>query len=363
MFIPALIPLLVFRPSRNGIAYDYGIIIQKRSRLLVFLFFLIFFLLLALRDITVGKDLINYQEIFRVCASSSFGELGELPWEIGYTVYNKLVSLISKDFRFFLIVTAFITLKPIYDLYSKEEKNGYLLMVLFLNMPCFLMIFSGLRQAISISIGVLACLAIQKRKYILCGLFIVLAMLFHSSAIVLFALYPAFFLKIKTNHLLYIVPALVVLYVLRVPIFAFILSLVPSKYLEFYGEMQQTGAVGMMLLFLVFLIFAFVVMDEEKMTTDDYFMRNVLLIAATIQFFVPIHAMVQRVSYYFLIFVPVALLQVVKKPRSNMTGVSTAALIVMSVFFTLYFFYTALFSGDNLLDVFPYTFLWSDQSW
>ena len=359
LFIPALVPLFVYRPTRHGVIYEASFIVRKRSEMLILLFFLGFFILLSLRDITVGRDLLTYKSIFESCQIMSFRDLSKMPWELGYTVYNKLITFISDDYRFFLIITALIILLPIYVLFSQEKEYGYLLVVLFINMPCFLMIFSGLRQAISISLGILAFMLIDKKKYILCGVLILLAITFHTSAFVLVLLYPAFFMKIKTKHLLYIAPVILLIYIFRIPIITFFISLAPSKYIEFYGEVQQTGAFGMMILFLIFLIFSFVVMDESDMSNKDYFMRNILLIATIMQLFVPVNGLVQRISYYFIIFVPVALLRFVRKPKPSMVQVSSVAIIVMSVFFTLYFFYTALFSTDNLLDVFPYKFFWS----
>lgn len=361
LFVPALVPLFVYQPKRHGIIYDYSVVVRKRSEMLIFLFFIGFFILLSLRDFSVGKDLLTYKSIFESCQVMGLRDLTNMSWELGYLIYNKIITLISSNYRFFLIITSLIILIPIYALYSQEKRYGYLLIVLFINMPCFLMIFSGLRQAISISLGILAYMLIDKKKYVWCGVLILVAILFHTSAAVLVLLYPAFFLKIKTKHLLYIAPVLLLIYIFRIPIITFFIALAPSKYIEFYGEVQQTGAIGMMILFLIFLIFSFVVMDESDMSNKDYFMRNILLIATILQLFVPVHGLVQRISYYFIIFVPVALLCVVRKPRPSMIQVSSFATIVMSVFFTLYFFYTALFSTDNLLDVFPYKFFWSSQ--
>ena len=327
----------------------------------IVLFFWGLFILLALRDITVGRDLIEYKRIFERCIYTSFEDLLDFRWELGYTIYNKVVSFISKEFRFFLIVTAIIVLVPIYKLYSKETKYSFLLIVLFINMPCFLMMFSGLRQALATSIGVLAFMAIENKKYILSLLLILVATCFHVSAFVLILLYPAFFLKIKAKHLLLIVPAMIAIFVFRVPILETFISLAPSHYIEYYGELNQTGAIGMLILFLIFLVFSFVILDETVMSKKDSFLRNILLIATIFQFFVPIHPLVQRISYYFLIFVPLSILSIVQAPKKRMKSISIISVVIMGSFFFVYFFYNGLFSTDNLLDVFPYKFFWSEQ--
>lgn len=363
LFISVVFPLIAYHlVSGISVSGDIGVV-QKSNKMTILLFFFGLFILLALRDITVGRDIDTYKVIFYNCVNTSFENLSNMQWEVGYSVYNKIVSFIVTDYRFFLIITAIITLIPIYKLYSQEKQYSFLTIVLFLNMPCFLMIFSGLRQAIATSIGILAYMAIEKKKYIFSVLLILFAMTFHISAGCLFLFYPAFFFRIKSKHLFCIVPIMICVYLCRVPLLSALLAFLPGHYTQFYGEIQQTGAYGMMILFLIFCIFSFVILDESAMSKKDYFMRNVLLIATVFQFFVPIHGLIQRASYYFLIFVPISITRVVKAPKRYLKSISDFAVVVMAFFFSIYFFINASFSTDNLLDVFPYKFFWSGEGW
>ena len=165
LFISTVCPLLFYQTQGGVLVFGDDQITRKRNKMTLILFFAGLFVLLALRDITVGKDLNEYKVIFERCYRSSLDELINLKWELGYTVYNKIIAYVSKDYRFFLIVTAALTLIPIYKLYSQETKYSFLLIVLFVNMPCFLMIFSGLRQAIATSIGIFVFMAMEKKKY------------------------------------------------------------------------------------------------------------------------------------------------------------------------------------------------------
>ena len=363
LLIPAVFPLFAYRPKVMMSLAGYNELVEKRNQMTLIMFFAGFFALLALRDFSVGADLVTYRQIFENCQMTSFGNLSEMQWELGYTIYNKLVSMISENFRVFLIVTALIVLLPIYFLYSKERRYALLSILLFINMPCFLMIFSGLRQAIAISIGVLIYLMLENKKYVLSALLFAVAVFFHSSAIVLALTYVAFFVKIKTKHLYYILPVALGIYIWRVPLFYFILDFLPSRYVEFYSDLQQTGAIGMLILFLIFCAFSFVILDEDAMSKRDYFLRNMLLISTLFQIFVPIHGWVQRASYYFLIFVPIAIVSVVQAPKRYLKNISDLAVVVMGCFFALYFFYNAAYSTDNLLDVFPYQFFWGGEGW
>ena len=363
LFFSIVFPLIIYHSSGTLPTDNYNILARKKNELTVKLFFLGFFILLALRDVSVGNDLIEYRRIFENCIQLPFDKLSNMRWEVGYTFYNKLIGFVSKDFRFLLIVTALITLVPIYKLYAKENRYQVLLILLFINMPCFPIVFSGLRQSIAMSIGILAYMAIENKKYISSVLMIVLACCFHISAFVLVLLYPMIFFKIKTKHLLYIVPIMVVVYVCRIPLLLLTFRFLPEQYLSAYGTIEETGAFGMLILFLLFSIFSFVVLDETVMAKKDYFMRNILLVATMFQFFVPIHGLVQRASYYFLLFVPVSIISVVQAPKKMWKSISDFAAVVIGCFFSLYFFYNASFSTDNLLNVFPYKFFWSGEGW
>lgn len=360
LLISAIVPLAVYRPRSMLSDRTYQVLVKKRNKLTIQLFFIVFFVLLALRDFSVGTDLDEYQAIFNRCANLSFDGLKNLRWETGYTIYNKLISLLSEDYRFFLIVTALIVLIPIYKLYVKENRYNLLSILIFINMPCFLMIFSGLRQAIAVSMGILAYMAIKNKKYVLSALTILLACSFHISALALVLLYPIFFLKIKTKHLFVIVPFMLLIYAFKTQLLLLLFYLLPKKYFDAYGEIKETGAFAMMILFLIFFVFAFVILDDQVMTNDDYFMRNIIVVTTIFQFFVPVHGLIQRASYYFMIFVPVSIVRIVQAPKITLKSISNLAILVMGCFFALFFFYNAAFSTDNLLDVFPYKFFWSE---
>ena len=363
LFISTVIPLIFCQSTRGVWVSGHSRVVLRRNKVTILLFFIGLFILLALRDISVGRDLIEYKKIFERCAVLSFDRLQKLQWELGYTIYNKVITLVSEEYRFFLIVTAALILMPIYKLYSKETKYSFLLIVLFINMPCFLMIFSGLRQALATSIGILAFLALENKKYLLSAPLILLAICFHTSAYVLLLLYPAFLFKLKTKHLLIVVPVMLLIYIYRIPLLKLMISLSPERYEEFYSDIQETGAIGMMVLFLLFSVFSFAMLDENAMTKRDFCLRNILLISTILQFFVPIHELVQRISYYFLIFVPIAIVSVVQAPKKWLKDISDMAVVAMCLFFVAYFFYNGAFSEDNLLDVFPYKFYWSAQTW
>jgi hypothetical protein len=122
----ALVPFAVYRTSGIISGRTYEALVLKRNKLTVEIFFVGLFVLLALRDFSVGNDLGEYRLIFERCIYLPFERLSGLGWETGYTIYNKLVSFLTNDYRLFLAITAMITLIPIYKLYVNESRYNIL---------------------------------------------------------------------------------------------------------------------------------------------------------------------------------------------------------------------------------------------
>lgn len=119
------------------------------------IFFLIFLLMLCLRDESVGIDLPSYHSVFDGCAGYSFSNLlhngNKYDVETGYALLSKAISLFSTDFRWMIICVSILSIVPIWLLYKHNFELPYLTVILFLGLVPFSMFFSGLRQAIAMA--------------------------------------------------------------------------------------------------------------------------------------------------------------------------------------------------------------------
>ena len=109
--------------------------------------------MLALRDETIGTDLAAYERYFTEYADKTFVEVFDLTRDPLYWLLTWAISRVIGDFRWFIVIMAALILFPIAKVYCKDREHGYLKLLLFVNLPTFVMIFSGLRQAIAISLG------------------------------------------------------------------------------------------------------------------------------------------------------------------------------------------------------------------
>lgn len=325
------------------------------------IFFFIVWLLLACRSVDVGIDTSVYKQMFDFYSKQSFAYLFNDDPEPLYRLLNWLVGRFTDDFHIYLAIVAAITVIPIYVLYKQDRRHSYLKIVLFANLSVFVMLFSGLRQAIAMSIGLIAYSFVKKKKLIAFLITVIIAMGFHTSAFMLFAMYPLYYLRLKKKHIYIIVPLIAIVYIFNKPIFGVlfdIMTLFETRFDEI--AMSNTSAMTMIIVFVAFTLFAYIIPDDENVDAEFIGLRNYLLLATLLQCFTPLHTLAMRMNYYYILFVPIIIPKVVEHTSVRWKQVAKVAEIVLCVFFTLYFVLNIVSSyGENgLLKTVPYIPFW-----
>ena len=347
--------LLVFSPIVFSLFKVKGVDSEKHEKRIITLFFVILLALLMLRAPTLGRDLGNYRYIFEKCNRAGWQEIGNFFSEPGWFVFNKLIGTVTSQFQYVIIAAALVSVLPILYLYRKETEYPILTISLFITMPTFLMPFSGLRQAIAISLAIIAYEFTKKRKLIPYLLIVLLAFLFHRSAFMLLFMYPIYHARITKKWLLFLVPAIGLIFIFNQPIFAVLSVFIADLY---ESNVHETGAYMMIILFILFCVFSFVIPDENKLDDDTIGLRNFLLLSTVIQMFAPLNSIAMRMGYYFIIFIPLLIPKVIKNSSVRWKQVAELSKYVMVVFFVAYFFINA--PRTNSLDIFPYHFFWEN---
>lgn len=333
--------------------------VTRDKRQIIRLFFIALLAMLALRSASVGVDLKNYIYYFEKIQIINFASLPYVEIELGYVWLNKLCSLVSNNFHFFVFVVAIICVVPIKNLYEKKIQDPYLTIVLFMCMPVFPMLFSGLRQAIAIAIGCIAYSFVEKRKIIPYLFTIFIAVLFHKSAIILLLMYPLYVYRLKRKHLLMFVPLALFIFVYNEEVFRLVLPILGDRYTEMYGIITNTGAYAMLVLFVIFLIFSLIVVDDKKIDEETRGLINFLGFVIMVQLFAPINNSAMRMSYYYILFIPLLIPKVIYFSKKGMRQITNLARYFMLFFFTVYFIYDMV-TGADVLEIYPYVFLWGE---
>jgi hypothetical protein len=178
-------------------------------------------------------------------------------------------------------------------------------------MSTFVMMFSGIRQMLAVSIGFAAYEFTRKKKLIPFILSVLFALTFHTSAFMIAFMYPLYHAKITKKWLYAVVPVMGIIFVFNKQVFS-VLGLILERYTSYDASIVETGAYTMLILFSAFAAFAFLVPEESLLDEETIGLRNFLLLSIVIQMFAPLHPIAMRMNYYYIIFIPLLLPKIIE---------------------------------------------------
>lgn len=348
-----LVPVLI----QHTVIRGKNVNLKKKKENALFFFFLLLGVLVALRHESVGSDTRNYIFYFEQFSKMSWKEIGRQPLELGFSYFNKIVSIFTKEPQIFLAICAVIVIVMIYPTYKRLCIDPSLTIVLFCIMSTFVMMFSGIRQMIAIGIGFIAYEFTRQKRPVAFVWSVIAAVTFHTSAFMLVIMYPVYHAKITKKWLFVFVPALIVLFIFNKPIFS-VLAFFLERYTKYDASVMQTGAFTMIILFVILVVFAFLIPEEGLLNEETIGLRNFLLLALALQMFAPLNMIAMRMNYYYIIFIPLLLPKIIASRNRRWRQVAIAGRHVMVIFFLLYFLISARNGGK--LHVFPYHFFWEN---
>ena len=335
---------------------------KRVKNISIILFFSFLILLIGFRSIKVGNDTDEYLYYYNRIGSVDFTRIFSVSstqttsMEHGFVLLVWLFNLINAPFNIFLLFCATVSLVPLMILFYRESKYPILSISLFVGVSPFTMFFSGVRQSMAMGIGVICFILAKNRRLFLFLMLIFLAYFIHQSSVVLLLLYPLAKLKIKKEHLLFIV-----FLGLLVIFFGSYILKIGYSFLGHYGhyEIASTGAYRMIVLLFIFIAICFFIPSNNTNNSSSLFeYRNILCICFVLQCFTRHSFVATRIVYYFAIFIPLAIDSTISNPKKENKDLSLLLNIGLQSFFIVYFFVDAYFGNDGL-NIFPYSPFWS----
>lgn len=328
---------------------------KTRNALLCWTVFSLLFLLLALRNETMGTDLLN--EDMTGGYLVAYDELANKPWsvifdgylnyEAGYIFLNKLVALFSSGNRqVFLAACALGSLLPVaYMIYRNSDTPAFSFLI-YMGLPVFLLLYSGLRQSLAIGLTFLSVRFIQKRKPIPFILLVLAAAQLHYSAYLFLIAYPIYFLRMNTALRIVSVFSLPVVFLLRYPLFS-----VLSKLLKQDAAVEDNGAITLFLVFFAIYFFSFIFSDESE-EQNGY--TNLFFLACFCQAFGGVNSVALRGGYYFMMPLMLLLPKVAGGMRIEQER-KLVKIVILACFvlYGLYAIYSSTWAEAN-----PYHWFW-----
>ena len=331
---------------------------EQINRISTVLIFIMLVLIIGLRHPSMGHDLRygesnGYLGSFNIIANMSWSNIFSvqsfLNYEYGFILYCKLVATIWNNQQFFIFVSAFLSLLPIFIVIYKKSTNSIMSSLIYLGLPAFLMVYSGIRQALAIGLGCLAIDLVQRKKLIRFILLVTALCFIHYSAFILFIAYPIYYLKIskKTRWItLLVIP---VVYVLRYQLFDLF-----SKLFKEDATAYETGAYTLLLVFCAIYVFCIVFCKDGDLEQNGY--MNLFFLACIFQTFGPIHNLAMREGYYFMIILVLLLPSVISNMKIKTNNVIAG--LSVSTAFAVYALYAI--SSSTWAMAYPHYFFWEN---
>lgn len=158
---------------------------------------------IAFRSINVGNDTVTYAAMYPVLANESVDRLslfgGDTRFELGYVFLNKLLYGISTNPQVLLIVVAFVNVLALGIFLADLSPNLTMSLTIYTTMGFLNFPMNAMRQSVSLSIMLIAFLFLIRGHNFRFIILILLATLFHRTAIIM--LVAVLFVKMSEKYI------------------------------------------------------------------------------------------------------------------------------------------------------------------
>lgn len=268
---------------------------------------IILFLYAALRAHDLQPDIPIYVDYYNKYSKLSFGEIIAF-FDGGhkdpfYYVFSWLFSRIFTDVQWWLAFVSLVYIIVAGIIIYRESENPLLSIIAFLALGYFEFSLSGLRQALALSFTMLSYFGIKNKNFILFAFLVLLASLFHRSALIFLIAYPIANTKLGAIHL-FIALAVGVIFIFGETYIRDFLQnfLVDTQY---EGYIDRTVGLTMSGFIIQFAIFGFCFVyypDVSKKYPQADILYNLAFTGLLFQLFSSMIAEVFRISMYFSFF-------------------------------------------------------------
>ena len=299
-----------------------GIFCSRKPSKLKNLFFIIIaftqlFAILLFRD-KIGLDYNMYSVGFINMSADGFQILTYKDWEIGFVVLTKLLGLVLPDYLWYMGVFALLAAVAAAIYIYANSEMPWLSTILYVNLFLFFLSMNFIRQLVAISLLMLAWHFIKRKKFVPFLIIILFASLFHQTVLVMIPVY--FLIKLKPNVKELILYGYILLWFYMCS--NNFIDLITSIYHEEYASSKfiTTGESLIYSVFpLVITIISFFLSKTEtiNLTIENKYLINLSFIGSITMLTMSKHSIIERLSYYFLIFTILLVPVIYRSLRSN----------------------------------------------
>lgn len=304
----------------------------------------------SFRNISVGYDTISYLNIFNEINSMSWGNLWNYNIELGYTFLNKILITLGISYRTFLLLVSLFIYPILASWIVKESKIPWLSFYLFITLGFFGFTLSITRQSIALVLTIISIKFVKKRSLLKFVSIILLASLFHQSALIFLLIYPISSIRINYEYISLATLGGIFLYLYSGEIISILL--------KFYNRRQpiESGeGRGLFLLLLFVTVSALSVFFFKQEEYKGQIYLHFLILATVLQIIAFNLSIFTRTINYFSIHMIILIPNTVALIKSKEIKYLGIVVILITTF--MYYLYLAMAYGGG---VFPYLFMWEN---
>lgn len=357
-----------------------------------------------LRSDQIGIDLSHYyNKYYPLFKNVDWDKLQSVTisgdWELGFCAFCKIIGQISTSTQCFVIFTSMFTMIP-YALFIYRNSDDVIFStVFFLGYHIFMMSMNVIRQAMAVGIILLGLEALKRKKYAKFVIYVAVATLFHTTAIIALFFILCDKLTFKKNTFYILTLATVGFSVVYRFLFEKLLSI--SSISDLYGIYSTSGAgdsggyitfhtLGMFAIALIVFVYCSTVyrcetvlcrpyrcgkhgrttfslkgsvikMNRIAPDTIVYWSESMLMysvyLAVLFRFSAFIINVTARFSLYFIPFLMIAFPHAINKvQKENNRKLMQIGMLAVIIFFFLYLGFTR---AGAMWGTVPYRFFWS----
>jgi hypothetical protein len=261
----------------------------------------------------IGYDYQSYIDIFEQVRTggqslgSVFSNLINGGIEPGFYLLNRFLSLFVTSSVVMYGVYSFLMLAPVAYFIYRYSKDVWLSTWIYVTVTFFYTIMNFVRQGMAVSIILLGYKFLREKKTIPFLLIVLLATMFHKTALIMIPVYFLCHLKLNWKLGLFYAGITLVLYMTSSFIIDFITNYVFSYYKD---SLWITEGFPILFLFVPAVIFGACLalkFSWEKRDADANMLLNLLLFSLLVWVFITRHFILERFSMYMYIYAIIAL--------------------------------------------------------
>ena len=259
----------------------------------------------------IGFDYFSYIEIFeKVRAAQGFSALLALPYEPGFVLLSKLMTLFIHNHTVMYGVYELLILAPVVWFIYRYCKDAWFSTWLYVTLTFFYTSMNFTRQSLACSIVVLGYRFLRDKKPVPFLLLVLLAASFHYTALIMLPVYFVCHLPLSKWRATAYAGVTLVAYLASEAVLYF----VTQYFFKSYRDSIYVTPFSPVFLFIPFTVFgACLALSPiwKKRHTESTMLLNLMMYSAIIWLFITKHFILERFSMYVYVFVLLALPQAI----------------------------------------------------